>query len=67
MSLEQYAHVSAALKAATPPELPAVLERFRLTPETRAQLDASWKARMQADPTVAIRFAVLLADHKPKV
>ena len=66
MSLEQYAHVSAALKAATPAELPAVLERFRLTPETRAQLEASWKARMQADPTLAIRYAVLLADHKPK-
>lgn len=64
LTVEQYAWVVATLrKAASPAELEQALARFRLTAETRKQLEDRWRARMAANPGLQGRFLALLAGH----
>lgn len=49
LSVAQYAWVLVTLKKAAPETLPSVLDRLRLTPETRRELDADWAARIRKD------------------
>ncbi|MFO0615667.1 MAG: hypothetical protein U0414_23940 [Polyangiaceae bacterium] len=53
LSVEQYAWVLATLRRASEAELPGVLARLRLSPETRAALDATWDAKTRRDPALS--------------
>lgn len=66
MSLEQFAWLSATLRATPPQDLAAVLASVRLTETTRAQLEAHWHARFEADPALRQAFLPLLAKHSAK-
>jgi hypothetical protein len=64
LTVEQYAWVVVTLRKATAPaDLEQALARFRLTAETRRQLEERWRARMAADPALQARFLALLAGH----
>ncbi len=56
LSIEQYAWVNATLTAASARELPAALARLRLTPETRAELEAGWNTFLQTDSAARATF-----------
>ena len=61
LSVDQYAWIVASLRKAT--DVPAVLARFRLTPETRKELEARWAKRMAADQTLRETFIAALGRH----
>lgn len=63
LSVEQYAWLVAALRNATPAEVPATLTRLRLTRETRREVEDRWAKRMAADPALQERFLAALARH----
>ena len=63
LTVDQYAWVSASLKRAKSGELEATLTRLRLTPASRASLDAIWKAHMARYPAVKQAFILALAKH----
>ncbi len=64
LTVEQYAWVVATLrKAASPGELAQALARFRLTAESKRQLEERWRERMAADPALQARFLALLTGH----
>lgn len=57
LSVAQYAWVFTTLRRAAHADLPSVLERLRLTPETRKELDADWAARIRKDSGVRLAFS----------
>jgi hypothetical protein len=61
--VDQYAWLVATLRKSSPAELPAVLARVRLTPETRRDLEQRWKKRMTEEPAVQQAFLSALARH----
>lgn len=61
LSVAQYAWVFVTLKKATPADMPNVLERLRLTPESRRELDADWAAKIKKDSGVRYDFKQALA------
>lgn len=63
LSVEQYAWLSATLRKATAQDLPDTLVRLRLTPESRATLEAQWRARMAADPALKGEYIAALARY----
>jgi hypothetical protein len=65
LSVDQYAWIVASLRKATEAELPATLDRLRLTPAARAALETRWRERMSAEPGLADRFAEALRRHLP--
>jgi hypothetical protein len=52
LSVEQYAWVWSTLRRASEAELGGLLARLRLSPETRAALDAAWDVKTR-DPAIA--------------
>ena len=60
LSVEQYAWVVAKLRKATSADFAATLATLRLTPETREQLEAHWRARMGRDPALQQAFIAAL-------
>jgi hypothetical protein len=60
LSVEQYAWVVAKLRKAAPAEFARTLATLRLTPETRGQLEAHWRARMGRDPELQQAFIAAL-------
>ena len=63
LNVEQYAWVIATLKRATPETLPATLERLRLTPASRAELEARWRAHLMRFPDLKQAFIRALAHQ----
>ena len=63
LTVDQYAWMTATLRRATAADLPAVLERLRLTAATRHDLEERWARRMAADPALREAFLVALARH----
>jgi hypothetical protein len=63
LTVDQYAWLTATLRRTAPADLPAVLARVRLTPETRKELENRWSSRMAADPQLTETFISLLARH----
>jgi len=63
LTVDQYAWLTATFRRTAPADLPAVLARVRLTPETRKELEARWSSRMAADPHLKETFLLLLARH----
>lgn len=61
LTVEQYAWVVATLKRATPLSLPTTLERLRLTPTSRAELEARWRAHLARHPDLKQLFIRALA------
>jgi len=63
LNVDQYAWLVATLRKSAPADLPAVLARVRLTPETRKELERRWKKRMSEEPAVQQAFLSALARH----
>jgi hypothetical protein len=63
LTVDQYAWLVATLRKASPADLPAILGRVRLTPETRKDLEQRWKKRMTEEPAVQQAFLSALARH----
>ena len=63
LSVDQYAWLVATLRKTAPADLPTVLGRFRLTPETRKDLEDRWSKRMAADPALQQRFIAALTQR----
>jgi hypothetical protein len=63
LTVDQYAWLVSTLRKSSPADLPAVLARVRLTPETRKELEQRWKQRMTAEPAVQQAFLAALARH----
>jgi hypothetical protein len=61
LTVEQYAWVVASLRKAT--DVAAALARFRLTPESRRELEARWAKRMAADEALREAFLAALGRH----
>ena len=66
LNVEQYAWVVATLRRTAPAELPVVLARFRLSAETRRELEDHWRARMAADSALQQEFLAALGRHLAK-
>lgn len=60
LSVEQYAWVVSRLRRAAAADLAGTLVTLRLTPETREQLEAHWRARMGRDPALQQAFIAAL-------
>lgn len=56
LSVAQYAWVFATLRKVPPADLPVVLERLRLTEDTRRRLDEEWAARIRKDSSAKYGF-----------
>jgi hypothetical protein len=63
LSVQQYAWLVAELRKTPASALPAALERLRLTPQTRRELEERWSKRMAADPTLREVFLTALNKH----
>ena len=63
LNVDQYAWLVATIRKSAPADLPAVLARVRLTPETRKELEQRWKKRMSEEPAVQQAFLSALARH----
>jgi len=63
LTVAQYAWVVATLRNTPIPEIPAALDRLRLTSETRRALDAKWNRRLADDRALAGEFAEALQKH----
>ncbi len=60
LSVEHYAWVVAKLREAASTDVAGTLATLRLTPETREQLTAHWRARMSRDPALQQAFIAAL-------
>lgn len=65
LTLDQYAWIVASIRASAASDLPALLTRFRLTPESHRALEARWRERMASDPVLAESFATRLRAVNP--
>jgi hypothetical protein len=63
LSVEQYAWVVATLRRTSPEQIPAALARFRLTSETKRELESRWSKRMASDPALQQAFLAHLARY----
>jgi hypothetical protein len=63
MSVEQYAWLVATFRRTAPADVPALLARVRLTPESRKELEEQWRKRMAADPAIQAAFVAALSRH----
>jgi hypothetical protein len=61
LSVDQYAFIVASLRKAT--DVPTTLARFRLTAESRKELEARWAKRMATEPAVREAFLAALGRH----
>lgn len=57
LTVDQYAWIVASIRGAAAADVPAVLARFRLTPESHRALESSWREKMRADAAIADAFA----------
>jgi hypothetical protein len=63
LTVQQYAWLVAELRKTLPSALSAALERLRLTPQTRKDLEEQWSKRMAADPALRELFLTALNKH----
>lgn len=61
LTVDQYAWIVASLRKST--DVPATLALFRLTLESRKELEARWAKRMAADPALRETFLAALGRH----
>ncbi|MFO0614819.1 MAG: hypothetical protein U0414_19685 [Polyangiaceae bacterium] len=63
LSPEQYAWIVVTFRRTPPERLAETLARFRLTPDSHRLLDATWQARMAADPRLAEQVNAAVRRH----
>lgn len=63
LTVEQYAWVAATLRRTSPEGLADALAKLRLTPASKAELEAHWRARMAADADLQRAFLAALAKQ----
>ena len=63
LTVEQYAWVAATLRRAPADDFALALAKLRLTPASRAALEAHWRARMAADAELQRAFLAALGKH----
>jgi hypothetical protein len=63
LNVEQYAWIAAVLKKTSAGDLASTLTRLRLTPASRTQLEAIWKAHMARHPELKLAYIQAYAGH----